>query len=1753
MDIKGYELIEMGKDNYSLIVYLDPQMTEFAAELDGASKKKKDLQLQINELVRSRFPAKKISVVKVMVGSLMVATLYMGAAPAIASAQTNTIQTQKVTESDVYVVQSGDSLSVIAKRFDISVSSLKTVNNLTSDNIYIGQRLSLPFITYTIVSGDSLSVIAKRNNTTTDSIRAYNQLTSDTIYVGQKLKIPIAAAPTVPASEQRPSEESNTTYKVNSGDSLSVIAKRLNTTVETIRSLNNLTTDMIYVGQALKIPGNQQTEPVQKSEPEIPSTPTETTNDTLSYVIVSGDSLSVIANRFNTAVDQIRSLNNLTTDMIYVGQVLNIPQKKSERVQEPSTETSTYTVVRGDSLSLIAKTHMTTVNAIKSSNNLTTNMIYVGQVLTIPKRETIIQPPADQTAPPVPVLEQQDRITNANQSEFVVKGRTEAGATVTISITDGVSPALTYNLKADADGSFLQHVDLTALRDGTVTITTSATDAAGNKSGDGQLMLKKDTQTQEPAIEHSKIINQQAAPAFLITGTVETAATVSIVTSDNEGVNIEKEVLANEHGEFSAFINTTTLNDGEISITIKAMDSAGNESEQVNTTAIKDTTIMQPELAELTTISSSNASSYTITGITESDANVIIRATDSVNGSIISETKSSASGKFGKPVNMTALNDGPITVTVTAIDKSGNESSKTQARVVKDTVVGEPIIDHREQITLENVNRYTIFGLSEPGDEVEIIIADGLNPSLTAETSTNENGEFQANFDLRQLQDGKLTVTTRATDNAGNRSAASQTTIVKETSLEAPVIKNTDSINYRNQKSYRVVGNAHPDSTVDIIVSDGIEQDVLATTTANDVGEFNLEIDLGSLHNTYVTIRATQTSPSGIVSDQGEVQLLKDAIVPVAPTLGNNNFINKDNEAEYRLIGEAEPDSEVNVKIANVDGEPIIVNDKADASGSYQFSVDLTSLHDGDVRFEVTQADEAGNVSPSMTKTLVKDTVAPTKIALISTPNIYKGNQDNYTLTGKSEPNIKIEVLLTDGEKEIRESVTSNNQGVFEYTTDTSFFRDGEINLSFVATDAAGNEAAPQSKQVVKDTSAPTEAILKVSDYMNSSNVQDYSILGTDVEEGAQVRITVNDGNTQITKNSQVTSRTFERSFDLTPLEDGLITIEVEQTDRFGNKSIVQTSTVEKDTIVENPVVTKNGFRVENGNTIYTAIGVAEANATVKVAVENGPVISEIAEANGFFSIDVNIDEFATPEELAITIIQTDQAGNESETLAVQLNIYTVTSGDTLYTIAKRYNTTVDAIMSLNNLSSEELEINQTLRLPAMASEVINLGYLYFGNTNEYVNTVKQTNLSMNVVSPSYFDINPDGTLKLTYQVDLQFVEEMHQQGLRVVPFLSNHWNRDVGRAMLANKELAAQQIADAIERFNLDGVNVDIENITDEDRDDFTAFVRLLRQKVPSTKDVSVAVAANPNGWTQGWHGAYDYTNLGKYADYLMIMSYDESFPGGEAGPVASYGWVERSIQYAIDQQVALDKIVVGVAHYGRYWMEGSGYGGYGISNAQVEKLITTYNGTVVFDEISKTPKATITIDPDDPITFVAGSSLSPGTYTIWFENEQSIRQKLNLVSEYDIRGVGNWSLGQENKAVWNSYATTLPSTVPVVSPVYQEQEIQSYETYTVVSGDSLWEIADRNRTTVSNLKAINGLLSDNIYVGQKLKVPAIHEPTIPEETQEPLLTTYKVVSGDSLSKIALNYNTTLNAIKEANNLTGDMIYIGQTLTIPK
>ncbi len=184
--------------------------------------------------------------------------------------------------------------------------------------------------TYKVQKGDTLGKIAFKHKTSVNTIKTLNGLKSDTIYENQIIKI---SADTAPA-QATPAPQ--TTYSVVSGDTLIKIANRFNVTVGELQQWNNLKSTVIYVGQTLKVSAPGQTTSAGKPTTPPPgqnTTAPQTPTSTSEYTVKSGDSLSKIGVQFGMTVAQLKSLNNLKSDTIFVGQKLKVSSTTSAPAQ----------------------------------------------------------------------------------------------------------------------------------------------------------------------------------------------------------------------------------------------------------------------------------------------------------------------------------------------------------------------------------------------------------------------------------------------------------------------------------------------------------------------------------------------------------------------------------------------------------------------------------------------------------------------------------------------------------------------------------------------------------------------------------------------------------------------------------------------------------------------------------------------------------------------------------------------------------------------------------------------------------------------------------------------------------------------------------------------------------------------------------------------------------------------------------------------------------------------------------------------------------------------------------------------------------------------------------------------------------------------------------------------------------------------------------------------------------------------------
>ena len=222
-----------------------------------------------------------------------------------------------------YVVKKNDTLYSIAKKYDTTINELVLLNNLKNNNLSIGQILNIPvndtsydFNNYVVKKNDTLYTIANKYNTTVDSLININNLKSNILYIGQILKVPSSSID-VP--------NNNLVYTVQKGDTLYSIANKFGMTVNNIKQLNNLFTNTINIGQELLINSEYVSDITIGSSCYGEGFPQGI--EYITYTVKKGDNLYNIAKKYNVTVEQIVKLNNLNNNNLNIGDVLKIKER----------------------------------------------------------------------------------------------------------------------------------------------------------------------------------------------------------------------------------------------------------------------------------------------------------------------------------------------------------------------------------------------------------------------------------------------------------------------------------------------------------------------------------------------------------------------------------------------------------------------------------------------------------------------------------------------------------------------------------------------------------------------------------------------------------------------------------------------------------------------------------------------------------------------------------------------------------------------------------------------------------------------------------------------------------------------------------------------------------------------------------------------------------------------------------------------------------------------------------------------------------------------------------------------------------------------------------------------------------------------------------------------------------------------------------------------------------------------------------
>lgn len=306
----------------------------------------------------------------------------------------------------------------------------------------------------------------------------------------------------------------------------------------------------------------------------------------------------------------------------------------------------------------------------------------------------------------------------------------------------------------------------------------------------------------------------------------------------------------------------------------------------------------------------------------------------------------------------------------------------------------------------------------------------------------------------------------------------------------------------------------------------------------------------------------------------------------------------------------------------------------------------------------------------------------------------------------------------------------------------------------------------------------------------------------------------------------------------------------------------------------------------------------------------------------------------------------------------------------------------------------------------------ISLAWDYY---SEYVSAPTRTGkiTGVNVVSPSFFYMTKYSTTNIYENVGnegIAYVNWAHGNGYQVWPMFTNS-NMSETSKMLSDyksRENVINQIIKYIKQYNLDGINIDFEGMYETDKDNFSRFLIEIRPRLNEIGAVLSVDVTAPDGAPE-WSLCYDRYTIGKVADYVMFMAYDQyGVSATKAGTTAGHNWVEANVKKFIGQEeVKAEKIILGIPFYTRVWKEINGNVISSVVNiGNVNNLIPS-NATKTWDE--------------DLQQYYVEYKKGGATYKIWVEDEKSIEAKLDLVSKYNLGGAAYWEYDRATNSIWN------------------------------------------------------------------------------------------------------------------------------------
>lgn len=452
-----------------------------------------------------------------------------------------------------------------------------------------------------------------------------------------------------------------------------------------------------------------------------------------------------------------------------------------------------------------------------------------------------------------------------------------------------------------------------------------------------------------------------------------------------------------------------------------------------------------------------------------------------------------------------------------------------------------------------------------------------------------------------------------------------------------------------------------------------------------------------------------------------------------------------------------------------------------------------------------------------------------------------------------------------------------------------------------------------------------------------------------------------------------------------------------------------------------------------------TTINVSGAQTTIAHSLLNrdGTIYLPITDLTNIYNIEVNYSaesNIVTIDSLNRKFVQALSSKNMSVKYLPTVFSKTVDKverGDTLVLVQDRENggniVEEDWIkvrtkngeigyVKIDNITDENT-VREDLTIETVIDGKVSLVWDYY---SQYVSApVREGEIEgINVVSPSFYEITASGDIDANIGRNGQnYVEWAHANGYKVWPMVSNSELGDLDAmskllSTFENRAYLIENILDELIDANVDGVNIDFENMYQEDKDNYSRFLIELAPRLREAGlTLSVDVTA-PDG-SETWSLCFDRNVIGKVADYIIFMGYDQNGVSAlEAGTVAGADWVELNIKKFLGQEgVSKEKLILAMPFYTRLWQE---------SDGTLTSSVVNMRSVTIPDGVEKTWD-------ENTKQYYVEYERNGTTYKMWIEDEESLKGKMDLINQYELAGGAFWSKDRESNTIWAIVAEEL------------------------------------------------------------------------------------------------------------------------------